>query len=546
MKTPRGPRITRLSVRDNLLSLFSFAPATAEVHRETAISYLRQFLEDPRVCANSSLEALTEEITSVSNETQAIPVSNYLSFLKQTIIAESTNMSSPRCIGHMTSIVPGFLWILGELMIGLNQNVVKRDASRALTILERQALAMLHKCVYGMNDEFYKIYAQRESTALGILTSGATISNITALWMARNICFGHAEGRLGAEIDGLAASNCDFRQRRTVIIASTFAHYSIQKAAGILGIGERNVIAIPVDRHGRMKLSALQRAVEECSERGDRIVAIVATAGTTDCGSIDPLRDIARLAHSTGVHLHVDAAWGSPLLFSQRLRGKLAGIEAADSVTVDAHKQLYLPLGHSVLLLRDPSACRVIEKQSRYMLQECSGDLGKRSFEGSRPGSALLLHAALKIIGSDGYAFLIEDNIRKARTMSSMLTAMDEFELLIRPATNIVLYRYVAPWLRAAARNGRLSAADNLFLNELNEEIQKAQSESGRAFVSKTTICNTDHGSPVVALRAVLANPFTTAQDIEFVLRDQVELGERLESRATDLGRVAVQTHYGD
>ena len=539
MNIPRGPRRTRRAIRRHLLNLFSPSPATAEVHRETAISYLRQFLEDSRVCANSSVDRLKDEISSVSQGTHAIPVSSYLSFLKQTIIDESTNISSPRCIGHMTSSVPGFLWLLGELMIGLNQNVVKREASRALTILERQALAMLHKAVFASNDDFYRAYAQGESTALGILTSGATISNITALWIARNVSFGHSDGNPGVEVEGLVAANADFRQRRSVIITSDFAHYSIQKAAGVLGIGERNVITIPVDRHGRMGLRRLGRVVEECLDRGDRIVAIVATAGTTDCGSIDSLEEIADVAHSSGVHFHVDAAWGGPLLFSGRLRRKLKGIERADSVTLDAHKQLYLPIGHSALLLRDPSACTVIEKQSRYMLQECSGDLGKRSLEGSRPGSALLLHAALKVIGCEGYALLVEDNVRKARTMASVLMASDAFELLLRPETNIVLYRYIAPWLRHAARNRTLSAADNAFLNQLNEDIQKVQSEAGRAFVTKTTISNVDHSCSLVALRAVLGNPLTTQQDIEFVLRDQIELGKSLEHGAMAPSRAA-------
>ncbi len=523
-----GPRTTRQSLKDQVLGLFSVSPKAAETHRETAISYLREFLEDPRVCADSNLELVSREIACASNGASAVPVSTYLNFLKQVILRESTNTSSPRCIGHMTSAVPGFLWTLGELMIGLNQNVVKRDASRALTILERQALATLHKSVYGWNDELYRVYAQNDANTLGILTSGATLANITALWMARNICFGRADGSAGVEVEGLHAAIGDFRGRRAVIICSSFAHYSIQKAAGILGLGERNVITVNVDRRGRMEMRRLERVIDECRRSNDHVIAVIATAGTTDCGSIDPLREAARLAHSVQAHFHVDAAWGSPLLFSKRLRHKLAGIECADSVTIDAHKQLYLPIGNSVLLLRDPAASHVIEKHSRYMLQECSGDLGKRSLEGSRPGSALLLHAALQVIGIDGYAFLIEDNIRKARVMSSKLKATDAFELLIPPETNIVLYRYMPPSLRDAARRGALSAADNLFLNDLNDNIQRAQTEAGRAFVSKTTIHNTNHGAPVFALRAVLGNPYTTEQDIDFVLQDQMEVAERL------------------
>ena len=543
MDLASGARRTRRAIKSRVFDLFSLSSGATESDWEAALSCLSEFLGNPRVCASSSIQDLRDEIAFVSNDPHPTSTSGYLRFLKKNIIPESTNVSSPRCIGHMTSVVPGFLWILGELMIGLNQNVVKRDASRALTILERQVLAMLHKCVFELSDDFYRVCAQEQNQALGILTSGATISNLTALWVARNICYGQPNGSAGVEVEGVAAFDRDFRRRGAVIITSSFAHYSIQKAAGILGIGERNVIAVPVDRRGRMDLRRLRGAVQQCSERGDRIVAIVATAGTTDCGSIDPLADIADVAHSAGVYFHVDAAWGGPLLFSRRFRRKLRGIERADSVTVDAHKQLYLPLGNSVLLMRDPAASHVIEKHSRYMLQECSGDLGKRSVEGSRPGSALLLHAALNVIGSEGYAFLIEDNIRKARVMSSKISAAAPFELLIRPETNIVLYRYILPWLREAASEGTLLAADNALLNEVNEDIQKAQSEAGRAFVSKTTIHNTDHGSSVLALRAVLSNPFTTEQDIDFILREQMELGDNRSAQAETQSCAAAQGH---
>jgi len=151
-----------------------------------------------------------------------------------------------------------------------------------------------------------------------------------------------------------------------------------------------------------MDLMALQRIVDDCSARDFRIVAIVATAGTTDCGSIDPLDEIAEIAGHAHTHFHVDAAWCAPLIFSQRYQTRLAGIDRAESVTIDAHKQFYLPIGSSVLRMLEPHAATVIEKQASYMLQEGSGDLGKRSLEGSRSGSALLLHAGLNIIGPQG------------------------------------------------------------------------------------------------------------------------------------------------
>jgi glutamate decarboxylase len=366
------------------------------------------------------------------------------------------------------------------------------------------------------------------------MTSGATISNISGLWIARNLAFAPSAGFAGIEEEGIAPALAYSHVRKAVIICSRFAHYSIQKAAAMLGLGEGSVIMAPVDCNGRMDITALRRIVDDCGIRGFRVVAIVATAGTTDCGSIDPLEEIGEIAADARIHFHVDAAWGAPLIFSQRYCARLTGIDRADSITIDAHKQFYLPIGSSVLLLRDPRAASVIEKQTSYMLQEGSGDLGKRSLEGSRPGSALLLHAALNIIGPRGYGWLIEDNIQKAKVMCRKLLALRDFELLIPPETNIVLYRYVPHDMKIAARNRTLAASDNQFLNKLNEKIQRTQNESGRAFVSRTTIENVYEGCPVTALRAVLGNPFTTEADIDFILEDQIRIAGQVLQESRD------------
>jgi glutamate decarboxylase len=444
----------------------------------------------------------------------------------------------------MTSAVPRFMMALSELVIGLNQNLVKRDASRALTLLERETLAIIHRALYRGGDDFYQRHAQDDASTLGILNSGGTISNITALWIARNSSFRRSDGTCVVEDIGLSAALAQHGCNQAVVICSAFAHYSIQKAAGILGIGERNVVTVGSDRKGRMDLHALTRTVEDCCRRGDRILAIVGTAGTTDCGSIDPLREISAIARAVGSHFHVDAAWGGSLLFSQRFRDRLAGIELADSVTIDAHKQFYVPVGSSILLLRDPLAPHVIEKHSRYMLQEDSGDLGRRSLEGSRSGATLFLHAGLHVIGTEGYGLLAEDSIRKARLMTWKLRSRG-FQLLIAPQMNVVLYRFIPAHLRRAAFEGELTSVENAAVNDLNEKIQKVQSERGRAFVSRTTLHNVCGNVPVVALRAVLANPFTSASDIDFVLADQLEIAERLSESgvASVNGRIHAYAH---
>jgi glutamate decarboxylase len=319
-----------------------------------------------------------------------------------------------------------------------------------------------------------------------------------------------------------------------VVIASNHIHYSVEKAVSMLGLGARSLIKVPVDKQYRMDTKALRRAVASCLADRQKILAIIGIAGTTDCGTIDPLSEIAEVAQEHKIHFHVDAAWGAPLLFSGRHRHLLHGIDQADSLTADGHKQMYLPMGSSMLLLRNPQTADVIEKETRYILHEGSGDLGKRSLEGSRGGTALFTHAALNIIGAAGYEFLIEENIRKARAMAELIKRRPEFELITEPETNILLYRYLPIESRGLSARGALTAEDNLKINKLNEKLQKAQHEAGRTFVSRTTVenCRATNGNsaPLVVLRAVIANPFTNEEDMKVVLEDQISIAAELRS----------------
>src|SRR2546427_3611092 len=147
----------------------------------------------------------------------------------------------------MTSVVPDFASILGELVVPLNQNLVKKEASPALTLLERQVIAMIHRLIYQSPEEFYGWHIQNSESTLGLLTQGGTLSNLTALWMARNAAFPKSDDFPGVESVGLASALTRYGYDDAVIIGSRLMHYSIPKAAGILGLGGQNVIRIPVD-----------------------------------------------------------------------------------------------------------------------------------------------------------------------------------------------------------------------------------------------------------------------------------------------------------
>src|SRR5262249_22950077 len=146
---------------------------------------------------------------------------------------------------------------------------------------------------------------------------------------------------------------------------------------------------------------------------------------------------------------------------------------------IDGHKQLYLPMGVGMLVLRDPAAARSIEKTANYIIRTGSDDLGRRSLEGSRPATALYLHAALHVVGPRGYEALIDRGIERARSLAEAIRTSAEFELLADPELNIVNYRYLPVEFRAAAASGTLTDADNERINEFNRRLQEAQRDGG-------------------------------------------------------------------
>ena len=523
------PQVTPDSVREKVMRLFLLTDGAIAAERETEdfINLLaHDFLRSDSVCTDIELRALSEQFVDSRLPTEPSAVGKYLEDLSRRVVAHSIRTSSPRFIGHMTSALPHFVRPVGKLLMALNQNVVKVETAKSLSPYERQTLAIMHRLVYGCSDDFYAQHVQHSESTLGMLVSGGTLANLTALWCARNNCFAPRDDFRGIEEDGLPAALACYGAQQAVIIGSRMLHYSFEKIAGLLGIGARSLRKVQTDvRSQRIDLSALRREIEDCLAQDQRIVALVGVAGATETGTIDPLDEMADIAEEFGVHFHVDAAWGGALLFSARHRHKLAGMERAASVTIDAHKQLYTPMGLGMLLLREPQLAKVIEKQAHYVVRRGSFDLGRRTLEGSRPAMSLFLQAALNIIGQQGYEFLVDEGMRKTLYMADSIARRPEFAVLVHPEINILTYRYLPEDFRDGAE---LTAADNAVIDGVNELLQRAQRRAGRNFVSRTKVEIECQGKrlPVVALRVVLANPLTTEADIDAVLDDQVRIAQ--------------------
>ncbi|RZT43073.1 pyridoxal-dependent aspartate 1-decarboxylase PanP [Cupriavidus agavae] len=438
-------------------------------------------------------------------------------------------VASPTFIGHMTSSLPSFMPALAKIVAALNQNVVKLETSGALTGLERQVVGMLHRLVYGCGDAFYAQWLHDPEHSLGAFCAGGTTANLAALWASRNNLLRARDGFAGLHSAGLVAALRHYGYDGLAIVVSERGHYSLRKAADVLGIGRDNLVPVGVDADGRMRVDLLRGTLHDLQQRNIRPLAIVGIAGSTETGAVDPLDAIADVAEAFDCHFHVDAAWGGATLLSARERGRFAGIERADSVVIDAHKQFYVPMGAGMVLFRDPAWTQDIIQHANYIVRKGSVDLGRHTLEGSRGAAAVMLYANLHLLGRRGLATLIETGIDNARYFAGLIEQQPDFELDSRPQLCILTYRYVPEAARAALaspatppeRREQLQQA----LDALTIDIQEMQREAGRSFVSRTQLTSSQWaGRAIAVFRVVLANPDTTHEILQAVLAEQREL----------------------
>lgn len=512
---------------DSLLRIFTIpeGPDSTLTKIEEQLSQnLNKFLRDHIVAEEKPLAEIEQDFSNCRIPENPQFVSDHTQHLLDKLVSHSVHTASPSFIGHMTSALPYFLMPLSKIMIALNQNLVKIETSKAFTPLERQVLGMLHKLIYEQPDSFYQQWMHSANHSLGAFCSGGTIANVTALWVARNNAL-KAEGSFrGVEKEGLFKAMAHYGYQGLAILVSERGHYSLKKAADVLGIGQESLIAVKTDDNNKICPKALRDKIAELKTLNIKPFAVVGVAGTTETGNIDPLRSIAEICQQEQCHFHVDAAWGGATLMSSNHKRLLDGIALADSVTIDAHKQLYLPMGAGMVLFKNPDAMRCIEHHAQYILREGSKDLGSHTLEGSRSGMAMLVYASMHIISRAGYELLIDESIDKAAYFASYIAQQSDFELISEPELCLLTYRFVPEQTKQALAKvtpDKLIELNEL-LNQLTTFIQKHQRETGRSFVSRTRLNPLLYKKlDTIVFRVVLANPLTTKEILHSVLDEQ-------------------------
>jgi glutamate decarboxylase len=476
-------------------------------------------------------------------------IKDVLTEIKTKIIAHSVKVGNPYYIGHMISAVPYFMILLEMIIAALNQNQVKIETAKASSFVERELVAWLHRLVFNRTDSFYEKNIQNHRIALGNVTSDGSLANVTALLVAREKAFPPEADFPGFRMAGMHRAFQHYGYDRGVVMVSTRGHYSIKKAANLLGLGEENVITIPVDEKNRINISSLSRKIDSFEENGNenrtKIIAIVGIAGTTETGNVDDLDALGEIARKTGAYFHVDACWGGSALLADDYRDLFKGISKADSVSIDAHKLLYCPMSMGLILFRDEKDLNTIRHSSKYIIRRNSVDMGRFTVEGSRPFAALKPWASLKIIGREGYGILMKQARKATDNLLEIITHCGNFEAMNEPDLFILTYRFLPEILKnriaSLEETASLERGEgkkefeqkikkvNFLVNGLNIKLHKALRRDDTTFVSRTTLESTRYKPQnIVVLRAVLMNPLINRKVLEEIVETQNRIGLHL------------------
>jgi len=404
------------------------------------------------------------------------PIEDVLERLRRDVIPDSNHLCHPRSMGHQVSApLPAAVWT-ESVVAALNQSGAVWEMSPVGTILEARVVRWMCDLA-GLGPE-----------AGGTFTSGGTEATFAALLAARAATLPNA----WKEGVGSAAP---------VVLHGEHAHYAVARAVGELGLGTDNAVAVP-SRGFRMDVAALEAELDRRQARGRRVMAVVATAGSTATGSFDDLEAIGRLCETRGIWLHVDGAHGASALLSPTHRFRVKGIERARSIAWDPHKMMLMPLSASVVLVRDERDLDAGFTQRAPYLFHARGGV-----------DAVKVWVALQRYGADGLGALYDRLCATTRALHGQIAERRDFEALHEPESNILCFRFLGD-----------RSLDAEALDALNLRLREEYNRSGAGWVTTTVVA----GRRV--LRVAVMNPRTTPDDMERTL-------DRLAATGADLLR---------
>jgi len=397
----------------------------------------------------------------------------------ESLLDQSLAQSRPRFFGYVGS--SGLeVGVLAEAL-SASHDVNLASVAAAATLVEQQTIRWVGEFIgFGPTS--------------GVVTSGGMLSNLTALAAARERAL---PGSRRTGLDG-----------RGTLYVSAEAHSSVDRSAELLGLGSDSIRAIAIDAHRRMDVTALDASLRRDKADGRVPIAVVATAGTTLTGAVDPLRQIAGLCSEHGVWFHVDGAYGLPAAATRTAAHLFDGISLADSATIDAHKWLFVPKACGILLMRDTVALRETFGHTTSYMVDAEENPVDRTLEYSRPFRSLKLWTAFRAHGADAFRDALEENLRLAQLLADLVRDTPQLELIVEPQLSTVPFRRIPT-------HGSV--------DEHNSAIAKRMQQEGDAYITSAVV------DGMTVLRPCITNFRTSADDLRALIEIIQRTGEKLE-----------------
>ena len=400
--------------------------------------------------------------------------------LFQEITKRTTYVHHPHYIGHQVSPAAPITGLTGMISSVLNNGMAIYEMGMAPSAIERVITDILcEKIGY-------------DTTSGGFLTSGGTLANLTALLTARKAVL---------EEDVWNSGNSS----ALGIMVSEEAHYCVDRAAKIMGLGEKGIIKIPANAKYQMDTSLLEKIYGDAKEKGIKIFAIVGSAPCTATGMFDDLEKIAEFSHKHNLWFHVDGAHGGAGIFSKKYAYTLKGINKADSVIIDGHKMMMMPTITTALLLKNGlHANATFSQKADYLLTESEHEdwynSGKRTFECTKTMMSIHWYTLIKLYGVEVFDAYVTQLYDMGSNFAELILKEPDFELAVQPMSNIVCFRYF------------LSKMNTVELNRLNVKIRQSLLEDGEFYIVQTKLRGVQY------MRVTVMNPFTTINHFKKLL----------------------------
>jgi L-2,4-diaminobutyrate decarboxylase len=427
-------------------------------------------------------------------------VSDHFARLVKIMLDRGLNLHDPRYIGHQVPAPVPLAGLFDAVGSVTNQVMAIYEMGPWATAVEQAMVQELGAAIGWAPDTF-----------AGTVTHGGSLANLTALLTARNVVLGDVWEQ------GLAGGG-----PQPVLLAHADAHYSVARAAGILGLGSRQIVRVGLDELGRMDPKRLDEELAHLRAQGRPIVAVTACACATATGAFDPLEDIAAVCRRHQVWLHVDAAHGGAAVLSDRHRHLVTGLEQADSVIWDAHKMLFVPGLCAFVFYRNKShRFEAFRQDAPYLFDPAAPglaeyDSGMKTVECTKRAAAFGLWGVWSLFGRQLFADMIDVTFALGRTFYEKLLAADDFVTLHEPQCNIVAFRHVPSQLRGTASER---------VGDFQLELRRRLIESGEFYIVPFK------SEGVGALRVTIINPLTTPAHLDGLMEALRRQGRELLDR---------------